>query len=86
MALKHFRKLTLTFGANYQSKTFGQPFRKTLVSVKSYSDLTGGEDPEKGRTLYRLETVGGSRGCRGSHAISGVVSKCVSQFKCFRAS
>ncbi|XP_037549835.1 probable enoyl-CoA hydratase [Nematolebias whitei] len=51
MALKHFRKLTLIFGANYQSKTFGQPVRKTLVSVKSYSDSRGGEDPERGQTV-----------------------------------
>ncbi|XP_008276190.1 probable enoyl-CoA hydratase, mitochondrial [Stegastes partitus] len=44
MALKNFHKLTPVLGAAYQSTTFGQPVKTTLLAVKSYSAGNGGED------------------------------------------
>ncbi|XP_024864743.1 carnitinyl-CoA dehydratase isoform X2 [Kryptolebias marmoratus] len=43
MSLRHFCRMTLTFGANCQSKAFGQSFRTTLTPVKSYSASAGGQ-------------------------------------------
>lgn len=72
MALKHFRRLSVIIGDNYQSKRLCGLVRTTLVPLKTYSASAGGEDPQTGRGACRnpVKTEGGGRGRSGSRGTS----------------